>query len=140
MENIANNMKNSKEFDYETASNEEISLERLFESVNDYLDRVVWGLEGILHQVFAPVHGMTYEEMQALVAVVEHHFLSHPVSYNQKTFIEAIINAKKQGWNIPDTLIGKFAGFSEMEEKMIEYRVYALLEMKRILADHFDQL
>lgn len=139
MENITHTMKENKQTVLEM-SNEEAALERLFESVNDYIDRVVWGLEGILHQVFAPTHGLTYEEMQALVVVMEHHFVSHRARYDQKTIVEAIIIAKKQCLDIPDTLLSKIAGLSEDEVLEVTYRVYAFVQMKEILIDHFDQV
>lgn len=121
-------------------SNEEAARERIYDSVNDFIDRVIWGLEGILHQVLAPNHGLTYEEMQALVKVMGCHFEFHAPRYNQSTLIEAIINAKKQGWKIPDTLLSKIAGLNEDEVLEVTYRVYAFIQMKEILIDHFDQL
>lgn len=133
-------MKENEEIVFEIASNEEIARERLYESVNAYIDRAVWGLEGILHQVLSPNHGLTYEEMQALVRVMEHHFVSHPVHYDQKTIVDAIIIAKKQCWNIPDTLLSKIAGLNENEVLEVAYRVYAFVQMKEILIDHFDQV
>ena len=120
--------------------NEEAIQERIYESVNAYIDRVVWGLEGILHQVLTPNHRLTYEEMQALVRVMEYHFVSHPVHYAQKTLVEAIIIAKKQCLDIPDTLLSKIAGLNENEVLEVAYRIYAFLKMKEIITDHFDQV
>ena len=140
MENITHSMKENEEIVFEIASNEETACERLYESVNAYIDRVIWGLKGILHQVLTPNHRLTYEEMQALVRVLEHHFVSHPVRYDQKTIVDAIIIAKKQCLDIPDTILSKIAGLNEDEVLEVTYRVYAFVQMKEILIDHFEQL
>ena len=139
-ENITHNMKENEEIVFEIASNEETACERLYESVNAYIDRVIWGLKGILHQVLTPNHRLTYEEMQALVRVMEYHFVSHPVHYAQKTLVEAIIIAKKQCWNIPDTLLSKIAGLNEDEVLEVTYRIYAFVKMKEIITAELEQL
>ena len=134
----------NKEITFET-SNEETIKERedfLSKTVNNLIDIVYNGTNGICHQVFSPIHGLTYEELQALVNAVIDYFPRdcHPKSHNRREYLNAIIHAKKEGMALADTLLCKYTCLSRKEEAEVQYRVYAFLEMKRILTDHFEQL
>jgi len=114
---------------------------RLGDSVNDFLDRIYFDAKSIKQQIFSPIHGLDYDEFQALAKIVSDHFGNdYPDKYNHRAFGDAIDEAQRRGVDVPANLFIDYALLDEDEEVEVQYRVYAFLELKRILAEHFGQL
>lgn len=113
----------------------------LGDSVNDFLNTVYVGTNNICHQIFSTIHGLDYDEFQALARIVSDHFGNdYPDKYNHRAFGDAIDEAQRRGVDVPANLFIDYALLDEDEEVEVQYRVYAFLELKRILTEHFGQL
>ena len=115
----------------------------LSESVNDFLDSIYFGTESISHQVFAPIHGLTYEEIQTLVAVLssENFTLLNPIYGFQGALVEAADFAMKHGkGTITEDILKKIDKLDESQAVEVEYRIYVWQSMKRIIVDYVNQL
>lgn len=114
---------------------------RLSETINDYIDQIGDGTTTIQQQVYAPIHGLTKEEMRILVKSINHKFLlSFPTLNKKVNLYDIAYYVNRQEKNIPDSLMEKIAGFSQQQEAEISYKLYALGEMKSIIYEHFSQL
>lgn len=113
----------------------------LGDSVNDCLNRMYFDTENIKQQIFSPIHGLNYDEFQALARIVSDHFGNdYPDKYNHRAFGDAIDEAQRRGVDVPANLFIDYALLDEDEEVEVQYRVYAFLEIKRILTEHLGQL
>lgn len=113
----------------------------LGDSVNDFLNRIYFDTESIKQQIFSPIHGLDNIELQALAKIVSDHFGNdYPDKYNHRAFGDAIDEAQRRGVDVPANLFIDYALLNEDEEVDVQYRVYAFLELKRILTEHIGQL
>lgn len=113
----------------------------LSNSVNDFLHRIYFDTENIKQQIFSPIHGLDYAELQALARIVSDHFGNdYPDEYNHRALGDAIDEAQRRGVDVPANLYIDYALLDEDEEVEVQYRVYAFLELKRILTEHIGQL
>lgn len=125
--------------DIETILNESdviLRTDRLYDTVDCFLDRVNDETSNIQNQVFSFAHGLTGEEIRTLSDTIDYGWLlDFPVAGRRATLYSVAYYAKKKRGKISDDLLEKLAGLDKLQEQEIAYRLYAMGEMKRILAD-----
>lgn len=114
--------------------------ELVSEAVNGLLDKIYISTNRVFRQILEPVSGLNSDELQTLVRIVAKIYgENHPVLYTDDLW-DVIVEAKKRGEDIPLDLTIKYLLLDEDEEVEVQYRVYALLEMKHILSEYFKDL
>ena len=110
------------------------------EAVNGFLDEIYALTNKVRQQILEPVNGLNSDDLQALAGIVTKIYgEKHPVLYTDDLW-DVIVEAKKQGEEIPLDLTIKYLLLDEDEAVEVQYRVYACLEMKRILSEYFKNL
>ena len=109
----------------------------LYETVNNFLDRVNDETSNIQNQVYSFAHGLTGEEIRSLAKTIDYGWLlDFPISGKRASLYSvACYYAKKKRGKISDELLKKLAGLDKLQEEEIAYRLYVLGEMKRIMGD-----
>ena len=113
----------------------------LYETVNNFLDRVDEETNNIQHQVHSPVHGLTSEDLKILANTIDYSWLlDFPVAGKRATLYSVAYYAEKKRGKISDELLEKLAGLDKLQEEEIAYRLYVIGELKRILGDWIERL
>ncbi len=115
----------------------------LSDCVNNFLDDIYFGVESISHQVFAPIHGITYEEFKTLVKELDsENFTSlNPIyGFKDALFETADFAMRLDKSNITEDLLKKLDAFDKSQAVEVEYRIYVWQSMKRIIVDYVNQL
>lgn len=113
----------------------------LYETVNNFLNRVDDETSNIMHQVYSPVHGLTSEDLKILANTIDYGWLlDFPVAGKRATPYSVAYYAKKKRGKISDELLEKLARLDKLQEQEIAYRLYVLGEMKQILGDWIERL
>ena len=113
----------------------------LYETVNNFLNRVDDETSNIMHQVYSPVHGLTSEDLKILANTIDYGWLlDFPVAGKRATLYSVAYYAKKKRGKISDELLEKLARLDKLQEQEIAYRLYVLGEMKQILGDWIERL
>ena len=131
--------------DIETILNESdviLRTDRLYDTVDCFLDRVNDETSNIQNQVYSFVHGLTGEEIRTLGETIDYGWLlDFPVAGKRASLYSvAYYYAKKKRGKIPDELLKKLAGLDKIQEEEIAYRLYVIGELKRILGDLIGRL
>ena len=108
----------------------------LSDTINNFLDRVNNETSNIQQRAYSPVHGLMSEDLKALANTIDYGWLlDFPVTGKRATLYSVAYYAKKKRGKISDELLKKLAGLNKLQEQEIAYRLYAMLEMKRIMGD-----
>ena len=119
------------------------SCNRLSKTINDFIDQIGDGTTTIQQQVYAPIHGLTAEEMRILIKELDSdNFITlNPESGFQSALCATADFAMRYGkGNITEDLVKKIDGLDKLQAKEVEYRIYVWQGMKQILLEFFNQL
>ena len=114
-----------------------LRTDRLYDTVDCFLDRFDDEVSNIQHQVYSFAHGLTGEEIRTLAKTIDYRWLlDFPIAGKRASLYSvACYYSKKKRGKISDELLKKLAGLDKLQEEEIAYRLYVLGEMKRIMGD-----
>lgn len=109
--------------------------------VNNFLDRVYFSAHSILHQILAPIHGLSYEELRLLADAVKTYYpeATDPVAICIVDLLKSLGEAQKQGYGMLEDIMGKIVALGKEESSEVCYRVYVYLRLKQIMTECFEE-